>query len=51
MKVQLIFRWYDFWIGFFWDRGKRYLYFFPIPMFDIVFKFNIYAKYKDCRNF
>lgn len=31
MKVRAIFRWYDAWIGFYWDRKNRVLYFFPIP--------------------
>lgn len=35
MKVKLIFAWYDFWVGVFWDRKGRILYVFPVPMFGI----------------
>uniref|UniRef100_A0A6M3J1Y8 Uncharacterized protein n=1 Tax=viral metagenome TaxID=1070528 RepID=A0A6M3J1Y8_9ZZZZ len=37
--IYPIFRWYDFWIGFFYDKSKNILYFFPIPMFGLVVNF------------
>ena len=36
MRVKLIFAWYDFWVGLFWDRKKKLLYIFPIPTIGIV---------------
>ncbi len=32
---ELFFRWYDLWIGAYWDRGNRVLYMCPIPMFGV----------------
>lgn len=39
MEVEFIFKWYDFWIGFFYDKKKHWLYFFYFPMCGIIFKF------------
>ena len=39
MKVQPIFAWYDLWVGFYWDRDRRRLYFLPVPMLGLVFHF------------
>jgi len=39
MRLRLLFAWYDFWIGLFWDKRKRRLYIFPVPMFGVVIDF------------
>ncbi|WP_425962641.1 hypothetical protein [Rhizobium nepotum] len=33
MLIKPIFAWYDLWVGAFYDRTKRRLYIFPLPMF------------------
>lgn len=40
MHVSPIFAWYDFWVGMYYDRNKRILYIFPIPMLGVVIDFN-----------
>lgn len=35
VKIKLIFAWYDLWIGIFWDKNKKHLYIFPIPIVGI----------------
>ncbi len=37
-KVGFLFAWYDVWVGFFWDSGKRWLYILPIPCCGIILK-------------
>lgn len=39
VSIKLIFAWYDFWVGLFWDAKKRRLYVFPVPMIGIVMQF------------
>jgi hypothetical protein len=39
LSIKPMFAWYDLWIGAFWDRQKRRLYIFPIPMFGVVIQF------------
>jgi hypothetical protein len=35
MRVEGFFRWYDLWVGAFWDTKTRVLYICPIPCFGI----------------
>jgi len=37
MKFKMFFAWYDFWVGLYYDRMRKILYFLPFPM--IVFSF------------
>jgi len=45
-SVKLVFAWYDIWIGVFIDKNKKLIYFFPIPMIGLRFKYG-YLEYKS----
>lgn len=44
MKIKFEFKWFDLWIGFFYDEKNRKLYFCPLPM--CVFSFEKAKKEK-----
>lgn len=39
MRVELMFRWYDLWIGAYWNRESRVLYILPLPMLGVKVSF------------
>jgi hypothetical protein len=39
LKAKMFFAWFDFWIGFYWDKEKRALFFAPLPC--LVFKIKV----------
>ena len=43
MTIRPIFAWYDIWIGAYWDRARRRLYLFPVPMLGVVLDFGKHA--------
>lgn len=44
MRLSFFFAWYDFWIGFYWDRKSRVLYICPLPC--CVFKLDFTEYYE-----
>jgi hypothetical protein len=38
-RTQLLCKWYDMWVGAFWDRSAHWLYILPIPCCGLVLKF------------
>ena len=39
MKITPFFRWYDLWIGAFWDTKNRVLYICPLPTIGLKIEF------------
>lgn len=39
MKCNLVFAWYDMWVGVFWDGKKGKLYVLPFPCVGLCFTF------------
>ena len=39
-RVQFFFKWFDFWIGFYWNKTKKHLYILPLPMIGIKIRIN-----------
>jgi hypothetical protein len=35
VRARLIFAWYDLWVGAFYDKPRRVLYLFPLPMLGL----------------
>jgi hypothetical protein len=42
MKIKLYFKWFDFWVGFFYDRKKNILYIGLLPMIGIKIEFEFH---------
>jgi hypothetical protein len=38
MKIEFLFKWYDLWIGVFYDKRQRWIYILPIPTLGIILK-------------
>lgn len=38
-RVDFVYAWFDFWIGLYWNREKKWLYILPIPCVGICIRF------------
>jgi len=39
MKIKFIAKWYDLWVGMYWDSKIKHLYILPFPCLGIVLDF------------
>lgn len=39
MKFNILWKWFDFWVGAYWDAGHRTLYVCPLPTLVLRFEF------------
>jgi hypothetical protein len=46
IQIKPFFRWYDLWVGFYWDKTNRDLYFCPLPTLGIKISFRRVRKDK-----
>jgi hypothetical protein len=46
-RIKVIFAWYDIWVGLFYDRKKKRLYIFLIPMIGIYIQFKIKKEQEE----
>lgn len=43
-RIEIIFAWYDLWIGAYWDRRRKWLYVLPVPCVGVVIRFVLEGK-------
>ena len=48
LKFKLMFAWYDFWVGLFWDKKKKVLYIFPLPTLGVKITVLWWSNCVDC---
>lgn len=48
-RVGLVFAWYDFWVGLYWNGAKRRLYVLPIPCIGFYIQLSI-PKTDSCAH-
>jgi hypothetical protein len=50
MKIRFLFAWFDFWIGWYYDRENRVLYICPLPMCVISVDFSMREPWPDLND-
>jgi hypothetical protein len=49
--IRVFFAWYDFWVGFYYDRDRKELFICPFPMFVIHIHRQIYVWSEQKQKF